>query len=114
MKPAAETPAARLAQEFAACVAPEQILLTLRQALVADCVARDGSRQPDHRARLDAAKLLLAYGVGLPIQRQQIETKVTNNDNEVVMRYLQSPALRAALRQELDDAERGATPAVNV
>lgn len=109
MKPSPQTPAQRLAAELAAGVAPEQVLHTLRQALAADTVARDGSRQPDHRARLDAAKLLLSYTVGLPIQRT--ESIAVNLDADSALglkeRLRNSPALRESMRKMLADAEGG-------
>lgn len=59
----------------------------------------------DTRAMEAGAKLWLSYVVGLPIQRQQIEMRQTNNDSEVLLRALQSPATRKALRHALDAAE---------
>ena len=109
MKPATvnESPAQRLAAELAEGVAPAQVLNTLRQALVADQVARDGSRQPDHRARLDAAKLWLAYAVGLPVQRSESVSVNLDADSAVGIeeRLRHSPALRRMLREMLERAE---------
>lgn len=111
MKPTLQndlTPAARLAAELAAGVSPEQILHTLQQALAADGIARDGSRQPDHRVRLDAAKVLLSYALGLPIQRSEVHQTVTNRTEDDNMRLLESPAVRSMLKKMLAEAEGGA------
>lgn len=102
-----QLPAARLAEKLAAGVSPEQILHTLQQALAADTVARDGSRQPDHRVRVEASKLLLAYSLGLPVSRQEIHQTVTNKSEDDAMRLLESPTTRRKLREMLERAEGG-------
>ena len=103
-QPTTETPAQRLAAEIAQAVTGEQIASVLRQSLAADTVARDGTRQPDHRARLDAAKLLLAYGIGLPIQRTESVTVAIDAETGAGLheRLAHSPALRSALQAALD------------
>ena len=106
-QPTTETPAQRLAAEIAQAVTGEQIASVLRQSLAADTVARDGTRQPDHRARLDAAKLLLAYGLGLPIQRTESVNVNLDADAGAGLRerLAHSPALRSALRVALEKSE---------
>jgi hypothetical protein len=61
---------------------------------------------PDWRAREAAAKIWLAYQEGLPIQRQEIHQTVTNRTEDESMRLLESPAMRRAMREMLDRAER--------
>jgi len=94
----------------------ERIVAVLADALAADLVARDGTRQPDHRTRLDAAKVLLSYGVGTPIQRSEILTVSADADTEVGLenRLRHSPALRALFRRLLASAEEPAVDAVDV
>lgn len=65
----------------------------LQEMMQATRVTKHGEL-PDWRAREAAAKLILAYSEGLPIQR--VETKneqVANTDGDLLMRVLESPAL---------------------
>lgn len=105
--PSSESPSQRLAAELAAGVSPEQVLHTIHQAMSADTVARDGSRQPDHRTRLDAAKVLLAYAVGTPVARSESVSVSVDADStaDLSERLRHSPALRALFRKILDSAE---------
>lgn len=89
-----------------------RIIKALEEALVADVVNRDGTRGPDHRTRTDAAKTLLAYRVGTPIQRSESISVNVDADSATGMRerLAHSPALRAMFRKMLDEV---GTPAID-
>jgi len=59
---------------------------------------------PDHKARLAAVTLELAYREGLPVQRQVIANTGTDDSSGYMTRALRSPALRGQLRAMLDEA----------
>jgi len=61
---------------------------------------------PDWRAREAACKIWFAYREGLPVQRQEIHQTVTNRTEDESMKLLESPAMRRAMREMLDKAER--------
>lgn len=83
-----------------------RIIKALSDALTAEEVFRDGSRGPCHRVRVDAAKALLAYRVGTPIQRSEITHIEEKNDAQNVEEHLRrSPAMRDSLRKMLARAE---------
>ena len=84
-----------------------RIVAALAAALSADLVARDGTRQPDHRTRLDAAKVLLAYTVGTPITRSEIISVDASADSAAGLqdRLRKSPSLVAKLKMEIERAE---------
>lgn len=56
-----------------------------------------GNDQPDWKIRIDAAKLILAYTEGLPIQRQQIVSFQANSLRELREKLPDLPELRAAV-----------------
>ena len=61
---------------------------------------------PDWRAREAAGKWILAYTDGLPIQRVETKTEQTaNNDGDIFMRVLSSPALLASLEKLFDQVK---------
>jgi hypothetical protein len=107
MKPA--TPSQALAAILAAECPDEAVGAVLRQCLAATTVSRSGAAEPDLKTRLEAAKLVLGYRHGLPVRRE--ETIAVNLDAESAVglahRLRASPALRAALRTALEDADRG-------
>jgi len=84
----------------------DRIVKALSDALTAEEVFRDGSRGPSHRIRVDAAKALLAYRVGTPIQRSEI-THIEEKDDSKSMEELlrRSPAMRDSLRKILARVE---------
>jgi hypothetical protein len=104
MKTNTETPAARLAHELAQAVTGEQISLVLRQALSATTTTRAGTVEPDHKIRIEASRLLLAYSLGLPVQRTETVTVALDADANAGLheRLAKSPALRSALQAALD------------
>lgn len=66
---------------------------------------KDFIEVPDHRVRGEAARTLLAYGIGQPVQRVLTATPKTESPEELQERLFQSPAVRASLRSLLDDYE---------
>lgn len=95
-----------LLERVLARIEPDAIGETLEALLSAESRGRDGTVQPDHRTRLEAAKLILAYTVGQPIQREhRIEEQRGKGDGYDDLR--RSKSLRAAVRRDLDrlDAE---------
>ncbi len=67
--------------------------------------ARDFIEVPDCATQVEASKCLLSYGVGQPVQRL-ISFSKTDSDSpeEFQVKLKQSPALRRAVRDMLDDA----------
>ncbi len=103
---------ANLAASIDSVAPSERIVTALANALEADLVNRDGSRGPDHKTRVAAAQLLLAYRVGRPVERQQVVTARAGERQETFAEKLaRSPALRELYREELDKAEAAAKSA---
>jgi hypothetical protein len=94
------------AEALATELPDEQIAIAIRDALSATQTTRSGTVEPDHKTRLQAATLALAYKHGRPVERQEVITaNVTENEDYVMNRIKNSPALRAALRKSLDDTQ---------
>jgi hypothetical protein len=85
---------------------PDRIVKALADALAADLVNRDGTRGPDHRTRVQAASLLLAYRIGRPIERSEVVSVNLDADSSVGLRerLASSPAMKAALLKLLNDS----------
>ncbi len=84
-----------------------RIASAISDALVAEIVTKGGVKIPDHRSRLQAATLALAYLAGRPIERQEVVTVSVDADSSagIADRLMKSPALREQLRKTLDDAD---------
>lgn len=95
-------------------ISPERIANKINELLDMTRTLKDGSEIPDVRAREAGVKLALAYMVGLPTQRQEIISVSVDADSSAGLkdRLAASPALRAALRRSLDDADSKAGPVV--
>lgn len=61
--------------------------------------------EPEWRAREAAAKLWLAYQVGLPVQRQEIAQTITTRSEADNLRVLATPATLAAVKAMVQKAE---------
>ena len=87
---------------------PDSLLeRALVAALAADVVNRDGSTGPDHRVRLQALQFVFDRKLGKPVERQQILTaNVGPTDSDLIERLAHSPALRAAIREAVEAAEK--------
>ena len=95
-----------LAESLATELPDEQIAIAIRDALTATQTTRSGTVEPDHKTRLQAATLALAYKHGRPVERQEVITaNVTENEEYVMNRIKNSSALRAALRKSLDHTQ---------
>lgn len=79
----------------------------LQACLTATQTTRSGKIEPDNRIRLEAARLVMAYRHGTPIQRSETISVNLDADASLDMRerLARSPALRLALRKTLDEAE---------
>lgn len=96
----------RLCSLIAERFPPELICDKLEELLEATITAKDGSSKPDNRARESACKILLAYSVGLPVQRSEhVEVRLDATAGEVQEQLRQSPALRSQLQRMLGQAE---------
>lgn len=102
-----QNPSRDLARTLSSEVTAERIAEVLSDGLVAMRTTGSGVCEPDMRTRLEAAKLALAYIVGLPIQRSEIVN--VNVDaaaqQDMVARLRSSPALRAAVSRMLAEAD---------
>lgn len=88
-------------------VTPELVARAVLAGLNATYTTKHGE-VPDHRTRLEAAKLALNYAVGLPVQRTIVEThEVKESDSDVMTRILASPAARDALAAILATSSEG-------
>ena len=95
-----------LAESLATELPDEQIAIAIRDALTATLTTRSGTVEPDHKTRLQAATLALAYKHGRPIERQEVITaNLAENEEFVMNRIKNSSALRAALRKSLDNTQ---------
>jgi hypothetical protein len=96
-----------LTEALATELPDEQIAIAIRDALSATQTTRSGTVEPDHKTRLQAATLALAYKHGRPVERQEVITaNVTENEEYVMNRIKNSSALRAALKKSLDDPQK--------
>lgn len=82
---------------------------TIRDGMTATYINKAGDEVPDHRVRLDAAKLALSYLVGMPIQRQE---QVNYNFDmseldpaQIVEQLAQSPAMLEKVKAMVMEAE---------
>ena len=81
-------------------ITPESVASAICDALMA--TLKDGT--PDHRTRIEGAKLFLNYSVGLPVQRTEtIDLTPKESPKDIMDRLLANPAARAVLRQILDE-----------
>lgn len=106
MKPPTINPAQTLAAALEK-IPPHLISRALSEALVATSVSRSGAVEPDTRSRLAAAQMILDRVLGKPIERQQVvSAQVGCPDGDLIERMVHSPALRSAIRNLLEAAEK--------
>lgn len=104
-----KNPSRELARTLASEINAERNAEVLSDALVATRTTGAGVCEPDTRSRLEAAKLALYYIVGMPVQRTEsvnVNADAASQGN-MVARLRSSPALRAAIRRALLEAETG-------
>lgn len=99
------TPSTSLATALDAELPDSRIAKALGDALTATQTTRSGTVEPDHRIRLAAATLALAYRHGRLIDRQQVVIAKVGGEADMIDRLTHSPELRQALRDALDVAE---------
>ena len=101
-----ESPPAELVRVLTDEIPSKRIADVLNAGLAAVTVNRDGSTSPDHRCRVECAKLLLLYRLGKPLERQEHVHFNVDADGtlDLQARVDRSPALRAALQHALDRA----------
>lgn len=105
MKPSTTlTPGHLLAQELADNVTDERLATAISEALTATQTNRDGTITPDHKTRLQAATLGLAYRHGRAVERQEVVSVNLDADSSIGLaeRLQNSPALRKSLQAILD------------
>ncbi len=109
MKPTALTPGQKLASALADNVTEERLATAISEALVATQKHRDGTIEPDHKVRLEAAKIGLAYSHGRPVERQEVISVNLDADSSLGLaeRLANSPALRKSLRDILNRTDAG-------
>jgi len=85
----------------------EKIAKLLEELCEAESMTNGGKLRPDHRTRLAAVSLVLAYLIGRPVERQEIISVNLDADSSegLFERLKASPALRSSLKQLLEDAE---------
>jgi hypothetical protein len=92
-----------LTEALATELPDEQIAIAIRDALTATQTTRSGTVEPDHKTRLQAATLALAYKHGRPVERQEvITTNLIENNKTILDRLKNSPAAKDALQRALD------------
>lgn len=109
MKPSSQslTAAQQLSQELATNVTDARLAEAISEALVATQTTRSGTLEPDHRTRLQAATLALAYKHGRPVDRSEVVSVNLDADSSLGLaeRLKASPALRRSLRTILESVE---------
>lgn len=95
---------------------PEVVAAKIEVLLNATHVTRGGQHIVDNRGVEAGLKLLLAYQVGLPVQRQEIVNFNVDGDKAIEDRMRKSPALRKAMIRKLEqmDAEPDSSPAIEM
>jgi hypothetical protein len=102
-----DSPSRALAEALAAEVPSARLAAVLSDALASTVMSRSGQVLPDTRSRLQAASLILAYQIGTPVQRLEsvVVTMDADQSKDTAERLRHSPALRAAMRKALAEAE---------
>lgn len=77
-----------LAESLATELPDEQIAIAIRDALTATQTTRSGTVEPDHKTRLQAATIALAYKHGRPVERQELITANFSENNEAILERL--------------------------
>jgi hypothetical protein len=95
----------KLIETLAERFTPERLVGYIEDLLAATHVTKGGNVIPDNRARESAVKLLLAYVVGLPVQRQEIIQTFIDGSKDTEAAILASPSLRSALAMKIAQAD---------
>ena len=66
---------------------------------------------PDGPTQVESAKIMLAYGIGQPVQRViSMTNPEDDNEKDLMLKLRQSPALREAIQKMLKEATGGHGP----
>lgn len=100
------TASQQLAEVLHAEITSERLARVLSDALAATMTTRSGTVEPDHKTRVQAATLTLAYKVGRPVERQEVMkyNVSADPDADLAARLKRSPSLQRALRALLADS----------
>jgi hypothetical protein len=101
------SPSQTLAAALDREIPESRIAEVLSQCLAATVSTRSGAVEPDHKTRLAAAQLALAYKVGRPVERQEVVSVTLDADasSGLAERLRHSPALRQSLGAMLQAAD---------
>jgi hypothetical protein len=78
--------------------------IPLMKAAIKEGLTAKFKTVPDMRVRLEAFKLAMAYGEGLPLQRI-MQAYVVNNSTDMVKALQESPALAESVKRAIANAE---------
>jgi hypothetical protein len=97
----------QLAEVLHAEIPEERIARVLSDAMAATMTTRAGTVEPDHKTRVQAATLVLAYKVGRPVERQEVVSVNVgaSADSDLASRLKKSPALRKMMKRMITEAE---------
>lgn len=109
------SPGADLSEQLVARQMREKSIQRLEEGLEATHAHYDITQKkvvytPDHKTRLAAAATLLAYTDGKPIERREKVTVIQESAETIRARIGNSPALRKAMRELLDEGEFNKIP----
>lgn len=95
-------------EEMIRLIPPSRIAQEIETMLTAKRWVGKGEnmrQEPDLRAREIGLRYWFSYGIGLPVQRQEIVSTHMESESQVMARARLSPATRAAMRAELDQMD---------
>jgi hypothetical protein len=100
MNTSSKTASQQLADVLHAEIPGEHLARVLSDAMAATMTTRAGTVEPDHKTRVQAAALVLAYKVGRPVERQEVVSVNVgaDSDADLAARLKRSPSLQRALR----------------
>lgn len=96
-------PQKTLAELLAKELPDDRIAIAIRDAMTATQINRNGAVEPDHRIRLQAATLALAYKHGKPLERQELmHAHLLDAEKQLHERLATSQQARNLLRLALE------------
>lgn len=98
----------QLVETLKEAFSPDDIVQCMEEMLNAEIETKGGNIRPDYRTRERAVALWLAYTVGTPVQRQeQVNYNMDMsdlNEDELISKLSQSPAMLTKVQAMLDKA----------
>jgi hypothetical protein len=109
MKPQLDTPSRELSAALDRDAPMDRVARVLADGLAATTTTRSGTVEPCWRTRMQAASLIIAQRIGMPIQRTESVQINLDADSSVGLkeRLRHSPALRKSLAGMLAEAAEG-------